>query len=187
MARSPASSRAAASRASQASRWRPRASTSSGGPSPSGHSSSSARPRARRIAARARSHSRKASSARRRVMGECRVSFPAGRARPRRIRCTAGSRRLVVIKRWQVGDSSDPERFFDGLRHGAYDWKDLERLVRGSGKLDPAAVVRRRVEAYDFRRGLTADERLPAADAKAQREAGLRAQLALSCRGSKPA
>lgn len=58
-------------------------------------------------------------------------------------------RRLVVLKLWQVCDPFDPERFFEKLRGSAYDWEDLQRLIRASERIEPSemlAVVETRFE-----------------------------------------
>ncbi len=75
-------------------------------------------------------------------------------------------RRLAVLKLWQVQDPLDPDRFFERLRGGSYDWADLRRLVRASEGLDPDAILVRIEERFAVLQELTELEREVIADAK---------------------
>jgi predicted nucleotidyltransferase component of viral defense system len=75
-------------------------------------------------------------------------------------------RSLAVLKLWQVQDPFDPDRFFERLRGGSYDWADLRRLVRASEGLDPDAILERIEERFAVLKELTELEREVIADAK---------------------
>lgn len=75
-------------------------------------------------------------------------------------------RRLAVLKLWQVQDPFDPDRFFDRLRGGLYDWEDLRRLVRTGEVLDANAILARIERRFSFLRELTDLEREVISDAK---------------------
>lgn len=75
-------------------------------------------------------------------------------------------RRLAVLKLWQVQDPFDPDRFFERLRGGSYDWADLRRLVHASEGLDAEAILGRIDERFSVLQDLTELEREVIADAK---------------------
>jgi predicted nucleotidyltransferase component of viral defense system len=50
-------------------------------------------------------------------------------------------RRLVVLKLWQARDPFDPERLFEKLRSGVYDWDDIHRLVSLSARAEPEEIL----------------------------------------------
>jgi hypothetical protein len=91
-------------------------------------------------------------------------------------------RRLVVIKLWQVHDPFDPVRLFERLSTSTYDWEDLRRLLRNSGEINGAAIIRQCINGCAFLSDLTEQERALAADAKGQKQRELHAQLVESCR-----
>jgi hypothetical protein len=41
-------------------------------------------------------------------------------------------RRLAVLKVWQAKDPFEPDRFFERIRDGLYEWEDLTRLCDGA-------------------------------------------------------
>jgi len=75
-------------------------------------------------------------------------------------------RRLAVLKLWQVRDSFDPDRFFERLRGGSYDWADIRRLVRSSEGLDADAILARIEARFSVLRELSELEQQVIADAK---------------------
>ncbi len=91
-------------------------------------------------------------------------------------------RRLVVIKMWQARDCFDPQTFFTRVgEHDAYDWNDLQRLVRSSARLEPRDIVAQVISGYQFLAQLSNEENDLAADAKAHRQRALKDSLQLSC------
>lgn len=92
-------------------------------------------------------------------------------------------RRLAVIKLWQARDVFEPQGLFLRIQQkDKYDWKDLERLVRGSTQIDPDAIVDQTVRAYQFLETLTDEEAELAADSKAHKRQSLRDCLVASCK-----
>jgi predicted nucleotidyltransferase component of viral defense system len=75
-------------------------------------------------------------------------------------------RRLVVLKLWQVRDPFDPDRFFEKLRGGSYDWEDLRRLIRASEQIEPQQIMRSVEDRFTILRHLTDLERLVIGDAR---------------------
>jgi predicted nucleotidyltransferase component of viral defense system len=91
-------------------------------------------------------------------------------------------RRLAVIKLWQAKDIFDPDKFFAGIQQkDKYDWNDLQRLVRGTTRLDEGQIIAQTVSGYQFLGQLTGEEIDLAADAKAHRRSNLRDELSESC------
>ena len=86
-------------------------------------------------------------------------------------------RRLAVLKLWQVQDPFDPDRFFERLRGGSYDWADLRRLVHASEDLDADVILGRIEERFAFLQDLTELEREVIADAKSGWNTPLAARL----------
>ena len=75
-------------------------------------------------------------------------------------------RRLAVLKLWQARDPFDPDVFFEKLRGGDYDWADIERLIRGSERVEPAQIILTVESRFDVLRQLTELEQQVIADAK---------------------
>ena len=75
-------------------------------------------------------------------------------------------RRLAVLKLWQVQDPFDPDRFFERLRGGSYDWEDLQRLVRAGEKLDADEILACIEARFSVLRRLSELEQQVIADAK---------------------
>ncbi len=75
-------------------------------------------------------------------------------------------RRLAVLKLWQARDPFDPDRFFDRLRGGSYDWADLRRLVRSGEGLDAGAILARIEARFCILRDLSELEQQVIADAR---------------------
>ncbi|MCI0333989.1 MAG: nucleotidyl transferase AbiEii/AbiGii toxin family protein [Planctomycetes bacterium] len=91
-------------------------------------------------------------------------------------------RRLAVIKLWQARDIFDPDKFFARIQQkDKYDWNDLQRLVRGTTRLDAGQIIAQTVSGYQFLGQLTGEEIDLAADAKAHRRINLREELSASC------
>ena len=91
-------------------------------------------------------------------------------------------RRLAVIKLWQVRDVFDPDAFVTRLQTGAYDWNDLNQLIKSSERIDPEQVISQTVAGWTFLKELTEEEETLSADARAHREMHLWATLRDSCR-----
>ena len=82
-------------------------------------------------------------------------------------------RRLVVLKLWQSRDTFDPERLLRKFEDGvAFDWGDLNQLVRRTEAVDRERITAACVRGYRFLLDLTEEERLLANDGY-QRERGL--------------
>ena len=75
-------------------------------------------------------------------------------------------RRLVVLKLWQVRDAFDPERLFERLEGGRYDWDDLRRLVRASARMEPEEILRTVTSRFSQLRELSELEHTVVGDAK---------------------
>lgn len=74
-------------------------------------------------------------------------------------------RRLVVLKLWQARDIFDPERLMRKFEEGrAFDWDDLNQLVRRTVAVDRERIAADCVRGYRFLLGLTEEERLLAND-----------------------
>lgn len=92
-------------------------------------------------------------------------------------------RRLAVIKLWQARDVFEPPEFFARIQQqDLYDWADLQRLVRGTARIEPGQIIAQTVSGYQFLGELTDEEAELAADAKAHRRESLRDELSDSCR-----
>ncbi len=85
-------------------------------------------------------------------------------------------RTLAVLKLWSVGDAFDPDRFFNNLASGRYEWSDMARLVRRDRRPETKAVVASCLNSYDFLRNLSPDELELAKDTH-QRRRGLYEQI----------
>jgi len=86
-------------------------------------------------------------------------------------------RRLVVLKLWQARDAFDPERLLRKFEDGrAFDWDDLNQLVRRAAAVDRDKIIAECVRGYRFLLGLSEDEKLLAADPH-QRERALYQKL----------
>jgi predicted nucleotidyltransferase component of viral defense system len=86
-------------------------------------------------------------------------------------------RHLAVLKLWQVRDPFDPELFFARLRDGRYDWEDLRRLLRSSGRVEPEDVLSSVEKRFAMLRSLTELEREVIADATSGRNEPLADRL----------
>lgn len=86
-------------------------------------------------------------------------------------------RRLAVLKLWQVRDPFDTEAFFTKLRTAAYDWDDLQRLVRASERIEPNQVLAAVEDRFVVLRHLTDLERRVINDAKSEWNEFLAEQL----------
>ena len=75
-------------------------------------------------------------------------------------------RRLVVLKLWQVRDPFDPERLFERLEGGRYDWDDLRRLVRASERMEPEEILTTVTSRFSRLRELSELEHAVVSDAK---------------------
>jgi len=75
-------------------------------------------------------------------------------------------RRIVVLKLWQVRDPFTADTFFLKLRGGGYDWEDLQRLVRGSERIEPSEILATVEARFAVLRQLTELEQQVVADAK---------------------
>jgi hypothetical protein len=74
-------------------------------------------------------------------------------------------RRLVVLKLWQAGDTFDPERLLRKFEEGrAFDWDDLNQLVRRTEAVDRQKITADCVKGYRFLVELTESERQLAGD-----------------------
>lgn len=74
-------------------------------------------------------------------------------------------RRLVVLKLWQARDTFDPERLLRKFEDGkAFDWDDLNQLVRRTLTVDRHKVIADCVRGYRFLLDLTEEERQLAHD-----------------------
>jgi predicted nucleotidyltransferase component of viral defense system len=75
-------------------------------------------------------------------------------------------RRLVVLKLWQARDPFDPEALLEKIRGGDYDWADIQRLVRATDLIEPAAILASVESRFAVLGKLTELEREVIADAK---------------------
>ncbi len=74
-------------------------------------------------------------------------------------------RRLVVLKLWQARDTFDPERLLRKFEEGrAFDWDDLNQLVRRTTAVDRRKITADCVRGYRFLVELTESERQLAGD-----------------------
>jgi predicted nucleotidyltransferase component of viral defense system len=74
-------------------------------------------------------------------------------------------RRLVVLKLWQARDAFDPDRLIRKFEEGkAFDWDDLNQLVRRATPLDREKITAECVRGYRFLADLTEAERVLAND-----------------------
>ena len=74
-------------------------------------------------------------------------------------------RRLVVLKLWQARDTFDPERLLRKFEEGrAFDWDDLNQLVRRTAVVDRQRITADCVRGYRFLVDLTEQERQLAGD-----------------------
>jgi predicted nucleotidyltransferase component of viral defense system len=74
-------------------------------------------------------------------------------------------RRLVVLKLWQASDTFDPERLMHKFEDGrAFDWDDLNQLVRRTVVVDRNRIIADCIRGYRFLLDLTEEERILAAD-----------------------
>ena len=74
-------------------------------------------------------------------------------------------RRLVVLKLWQARDTFDPEALlakFDDAT--AFDWDDLQQLVRRTQSIEPAQIIAACLKGFDFLAELDPAEAKLAAD-----------------------
>jgi hypothetical protein len=75
-------------------------------------------------------------------------------------------RRLVVLKLWQAGDTFDPDRLMRKFEDGrAFDWDDLNQLVRRTVAVDREKITTDCIRSYRFLADLTEEERQLANDA----------------------
>jgi predicted nucleotidyltransferase component of viral defense system len=74
-------------------------------------------------------------------------------------------RRLVVLKLWQARDTFDPERLLRKFEEGrAFDWDDLNQLVRRTVTVNRQKITADCVRGYRFLVELTESERQLAGD-----------------------
>jgi predicted nucleotidyltransferase component of viral defense system len=74
-------------------------------------------------------------------------------------------RRLVVLKLWQARDAFDPDHLMKKLNDSkAFDWDDLNQLVRRTVVLDGNRIAAECVRGYRFLLDMTEDERQLATD-----------------------
>ena len=74
-------------------------------------------------------------------------------------------RRLVVLKLWQARDTFDPERLLRKFEDGrAFDWDDLNQLVRRTAAVDRNKIIADCIRGYSFLLDLNEEEKLLAAD-----------------------
>jgi predicted nucleotidyltransferase component of viral defense system len=82
-------------------------------------------------------------------------------------------RRLVILKLWQARDTFDPELLIRKFEEGrAFDWDDLNQLVRRTVAIDRERITADCVRGYRFLLDLTEEERELANDPH-QRERAL--------------
>jgi len=86
-------------------------------------------------------------------------------------------RRLSVLKLWQARDPFDPEALFQKLRGGKFDWADVQRLIRASERIEPAAIIATVEARFAMLRQLTDLEQQVIADAKSGRNEPLADRL----------
>lgn len=86
-------------------------------------------------------------------------------------------RRLVVLKLWQARDAFDPAALMAAFKdERAFDWNDLERLVRRDQPVNPDRIIAGCLRGFAFLADLTERERALAKD-RYQRERTLWEQL----------
>src|SRR5207247_1691012 len=74
-------------------------------------------------------------------------------------------RRLVVLKLWQARDTFDPEILMRKFQDGrAFDWEDLNQLVRRTAVVDRHKIIADCIKGYRFLLDLTEEERQLAND-----------------------
>jgi hypothetical protein len=87
---------------------------------------------------------------------------------------------------WQVRDPFDPERLFAKIRSGAYDWDDLQRLIRGDDRPEPEQVIRSVETRFSVLHQLTDLERELIAEARKGRNERLADRLRREIRDGTP-
>lgn len=75
-------------------------------------------------------------------------------------------RKVAVIKFWNVHESFIPEKFFDNIMHGRYDWDDLQRLVRSDVRVSKNDVIKNVVRHFQFLSRLSDAEKRIIKDSK---------------------
>ena len=80
------------------------------------------------------------------------------------------TRRLVVLKLWQAGDTFHPERLMKKFEEGIeFDWDDLRDLVRRTEEIEREKICAACAEGFRFLADLSPEERALANDSH-QRE-----------------
>lgn len=86
-------------------------------------------------------------------------------------------RRLAVLKLWQAKDPFEPDRFFEKIRDGLYEWEDLTRLMRRGERLDANVIITSVERRFAFLRSMSDLERAVVADSRSGRDIRLAEQL----------
>jgi len=81
------------------------------------------------------------------------------------------TKKLVVLKCWNVREPFDPDVLLEKISRGEYDWEDLQRLVRRKGLPSEATVVKKVIAGYSFLSNLDSDHLRIIKDSRAHKEA----------------
>lgn len=82
-------------------------------------------------------------------------------------------RSLAVLKCWQVGDPFDPASLLEGIRSSAYEWSEVDRLVRRERQPDRMALVQECVDDFHFLLDLNPTEQRIIEDSRRHRRRDL--------------
>lgn len=80
------------------------------------------------------------------------------------------TKKLFVLKCWNVREPFEPGVLFEKISGGEYDWDDLQRLVRRKGLPSEATVVKKVIAEYSFLSDLDSDLLRIIKDSKAHKE-----------------
>lgn len=78
-------------------------------------------------------------------------------------------KKVAVIKCWNVYEPFIPEKFFQNIMHGKYDWDDLQRLVRADVRMSKNDVIKNVVKHFQFLSRLSDTEKSIIKDSKTHR------------------
>lgn len=78
-------------------------------------------------------------------------------------------RTLAIIKCWNAHDPFIPEKFFQNIMYGRYNWDDLQRLVRVDIRISKNDVIKNVVKHFQFLSRLSDIEKRIIKDSKTHR------------------
>jgi predicted nucleotidyltransferase component of viral defense system len=80
------------------------------------------------------------------------------------------TKKLVVLKCWNVREPFEPDVLFEKISEGEYDWEDLRRLIRRKDLPSEATVVKKVIAEYSFLSDLDSDLLRIIRDSKVHKE-----------------